>query len=161
MNPSISPSWGGPPQGARAEGRREAARSPGPLARLGEAPPQGACPPQGMGGWGWREVAEVGDPGYRDPMKLRFAGFEWSEEKNLWLKLERGLSFEEVVKAIQIGDVLDIREHPNQAKYPGQYLIVVKIRDYAWVVPCKPEGDRIKLFTAYPSRKYTKKFLRQ
>jgi len=94
-------------------------------------------------------------------MRLKFTSFEWSEDKNLWLKLERDISFEEAVKAIQRGDVLDVREHPNQVKYPGQYLIVVKIRDYAWVVPCKPEGDKIKLLTVYPSRKYTKKFLRQ
>ncbi len=94
-------------------------------------------------------------------MKLRFTEFEWSEEKNLWLKLERGVSFEEVLKAIQKGDILDIRRHPNQDKYPGQYLIVVKIKDYAWVVPCKLEGDKIQLITAYPSRKFTKMFLRQ
>ena len=84
-------------------------------------------------------------------------------EKKLWLKLERGISFEEVLKAIQKGDVLDIRIQPNQDKYPGQYLnrVKVKIKDYARVVPCKPEGDKIKLITAYPSRKFTKTFLRQ
>ena len=94
-------------------------------------------------------------------MKLNFTGFIWSEEKNLWLKLERSISFDEIVEAIQEGHLLDFREHPDQFKYPGQYLMVVKIRDYAWVVPCKPEGDKIKLITAYPSRKYTRKFLRQ
>ncbi len=33
------------------------------------------------------------------------------------------------------GDVLDILEHPNQEKYGGQRVLVVKVEDYVYLVP--------------------------
>jgi hypothetical protein len=35
---------------------------------------------------------------------------------------ERGISFEEVVTAIEAGAILDILPHPNTAKYPNQEI---------------------------------------
>ncbi len=55
--------------------------------------------------------------------------FSWSSEKNESLKGERGVSFEEVVFYIERGDLLDILEHPNQERYPGQRIFVVNIDD--------------------------------
>lgn len=43
--------------------------------------------------------------------------FTWDAEKNEKLRMERGISFEEIVFHVERGDVLDILEHPNQEKY--------------------------------------------
>lgn len=87
--------------------------------------------------------------------------FEWSEEKNQWLKQYRQVSFEAVQMAIQDeGGLLDIHQHPNEAKYPHQRRLVVRIESYVYVVPCVPrEGDVWFLKTIIPSRKATKEFL--
>jgi uncharacterized DUF497 family protein len=41
--------------------------------------------------------------------------FKWDAAKNEWLKLNRGLSFEGVVAAIEDGKLLDDVEHPSAA----------------------------------------------
>jgi hypothetical protein len=46
--------------------------------------------------------------------------FTWSPEKNAQLLAERQLCFEAFVVAIEAGDLLDVLEHPNQQRYPGQ-----------------------------------------
>ena len=45
--------------------------------------------------------------------------YEFSPDKNNWLKKERGLSFDEIIAAIENDELLDVLIHPNQAKYPG------------------------------------------
>ena len=45
--------------------------------------------------------------------------YAWSLEKNDLLKQERDISFEEVVLNIQLGNEVDLFEHPNQERYPG------------------------------------------
>jgi len=85
--------------------------------------------------------------------------FDWSEEKNNWLRTARGISFEEIVVAIEEGGILDILEHPNPSKYEGQRLYVVSVDNYAWVVPFVEKGDVRFLKTAFPSRKLTKHYL--
>ncbi len=83
----------------------------------------------------------------------------WNAEKNQQLMSERGVSFEDVLFALQSGGLLDDGPHPNRGKYPNQRLLVVRIDDYAWLVPYV-EGEReIFLKTVIPSRKATKKFL--
>ncbi len=86
--------------------------------------------------------------------------FEWSEEKNQWLKQYRQVSFEAVQMAIQEeGGLLDVHKHPNETKDPQQRL-VVRISEYVYLVPCVPkEGDVWFLKTIIPSRKATKEFL--
>ena len=85
--------------------------------------------------------------------------YVWNEEKNQRLKSERGVSFEEIIVHIAIGDVLDIVEHPNPEKYKGQRIFIVKMRDYAWLVPFAESEDEIFLKTIIPSRKATRKYL--
>ncbi len=87
--------------------------------------------------------------------------FVWSEEKNQKLKAERGVSFEEVVVHIAAGDLLDIVEHPHPEKYRGQRIFIVKIHNYAWLVPFVESENEIFLKTAIPSRKATKRYLRE
>lgn len=86
--------------------------------------------------------------------------FSWSYEKNELLKKERKVSFEEVVLCIEKGQLLDILEHPNQEKYPGQRIFVINIRGYVCLVPFIETEDEIILKTIIPSRKATKKYLR-
>ena len=61
--------------------------------------------------------------------------FSWNNEKNESLRQERGVSFEEVIFHIERGDLLDILEHPNQERYPGQRIFIVNIDGYAYLVP--------------------------
>ena len=86
--------------------------------------------------------------------------FSWSAEKNELLKKERKVSFEEAVLCIEKGKLLDILEHPNPEKYPGQRIFVINIREYACLVPFIETDDEVMLKTIIPSRKATRKYLR-
>ena len=57
-------------------------------------------------------------------------------------------------------DVLDVIEHPNQDEYPGQKIAIMKIDDYAYLVPYVQSGEEIFLKTIIPSRKATNKYVR-
>lgn len=83
--------------------------------------------------------------------------FEWNQRKNIWLKRERDISFEEIVFAIENGYLLDEMEHPSKR---NQRLLIVYSKDYVHVVPyVKGEGDSIFLKTIIPSRKAYRKYL--
>ena len=86
------------------------------------------------------------------------SAFDWSNEKNEWLKTNRGVCFEQVVILFEREDVLDILEHPNQEVYPGQKIAVVRISDYTYLVPFVEEGDTIFLKTIIRSRKASSKY---
>jgi uncharacterized DUF497 family protein len=85
--------------------------------------------------------------------------FAWNSEKNELLKAERGISFEEVVLNIQLGNEVDIFDHPNQERYPGQQISVVVIEGYAYLVPFVENEEEIFLKTIIPSRKANKQYL--
>jgi uncharacterized DUF497 family protein len=87
--------------------------------------------------------------------------FSWNNEKNERLKKERGVSFEEVVFHIERGDLLDILEHPNQERYPGQRIFVINIDDYAYLVPFVEGEGEVFLKTIIPSRKAANMYLRR
>ena len=84
--------------------------------------------------------------------------FRWNHEKNDRLKRERAISFEEAVLAIERGGVIDVLEHPNAARYPGQRIMVVAIKGYAWLVPFVEQPDHFFLKTMIPSRKATRDY---
>ena len=85
--------------------------------------------------------------------------FAWNSEKNELLKAERGISFEEVVLNIQLGNEVDIFEHPSQERYPGQQISVVVIEGYAYLVPFIENEEEIFLKTIIPRRKATIQYL--
>ena len=85
--------------------------------------------------------------------------FRWGPEKNEQLKLERGVSFESMVVAIEAGCLVDILAHPNPAKYPNQKVLVVASDGYAYLVPFVEEADHFFLKTVIPSRKATRDYL--
>ena len=87
--------------------------------------------------------------------------FSWSSEKNENLKRDRQVSFEEVVFHIERGELLDILEHPNQERYPGQRIFVVNIDNYVYLIPFVENDSEVFLKTIIPSRKATRIYLMQ
>jgi uncharacterized DUF497 family protein len=88
--------------------------------------------------------------------------FVWDFEKDRRLRRERGIGFAEIVFLIETeGALLDVLEHPNPSRYPGQRIFVVQRGDYAYLVPFVEEGERIVLKTIIPSRKATRDYLRE
>jgi uncharacterized DUF497 family protein len=85
--------------------------------------------------------------------------FRWGAEKNAELQSERGLSFEQVVVAVEAGGLLDVVSHPNPTRYPNQRVMVVAWDGYAYLVPFVEEADHYFLKTIIPSRKATRDFL--
>jgi uncharacterized DUF497 family protein len=86
--------------------------------------------------------------------------FRWDNDKNQWLRKNRGVCFEQVVILMEREDVLETIEHPNQNRYPGQKIAIVSIDDYAYLVPYVQENEDISLKTIIPSRKATNKYVR-
>jgi uncharacterized DUF497 family protein len=85
--------------------------------------------------------------------------FAWDEAKNEKLKAERGVGFEEIVLHIERGGLLDILEHPNQARSAGQRIFVVRREDYVFLVPFVEDEKAVFLKTIIPSRKATKEYI--
>lgn len=85
--------------------------------------------------------------------------FEWNKEKNEILKKSRNISFEEIVDAIQNGGLLNRFKHPNNQKYPNQFIFHVQFENYVYSVPFVEENNKIFLKTIYPDRVATKLYL--
>ena len=85
--------------------------------------------------------------------------FRWNHEKNEALKIERGISFEEMVLAIEVDGLLDELRHPNPEKYPNQSVLVVALDGYVYLIPYVEEPDYYFLKTVIPSRKATRDYL--
>ncbi len=88
--------------------------------------------------------------------------FEWSDTKNLQLKQERGISFEEVVYVIEQGGLIDVVSHPNPEKYPNQSVYVINIKNNIYLVPFVKDDSGVRfLKTIIPSRKATKRYFEE
>jgi len=85
--------------------------------------------------------------------------YNWNNQKNEFLKIERGISFEEIVLNIQLGNELDVYEHPNQERYLGQKISAVLVENYVYLVPFVESEENIFLKTIIPSRKATKYYI--
>ncbi len=85
--------------------------------------------------------------------------FAWDDSKNEKVKAERGIGFEDIVFHIERGDLLDVLEHPNKARYGGQRIFVVRRDDYVYLVPFVEDERMVFLKTVIPSRKATKQYL--
>jgi len=88
--------------------------------------------------------------------------FVWNEDKNKVLKQQRNISFEQIVLSIENKQIADVIEHPSKEKYKGQIYIMVNYDEYIYVVPAiiSNSGEECHLKTIYPSRKYTRKYIR-
>lgn len=85
--------------------------------------------------------------------------FNWDDKKNAFLKKTRNIGFEDIVIAIESNKILDVLNNPGE-KYENQILIIVNIRDYAYVIPAVKKEKEYFLKTIFPSRKYTNKYLK-
>ncbi|NOQ65272.1 MAG: toxin [Methyloprofundus sp.] len=85
--------------------------------------------------------------------------YNWNRKKNEILKLERGISFEEIIFHIGNGDELDVFPHPNDVRYPNQMISAVVVKSYVYLVPYVESENEIFLKTIIPSRKATKKYI--
>ena len=82
--------------------------------------------------------------------------YKWNKEKDIILKKQRGIGFENVVEAIDSGNLLDVYDHPNKQEYLKQKIYVVKMHAYVFLVSFVRDGDDIFLKTIIPSRKAKK-----
>lgn len=87
--------------------------------------------------------------------------YEFNSDKNIKLKQERDISFEEIIFYINNGGLLDTIEHPNKEKYAGQQFYVVDVDGYVYLVPFVENEEHIFLKTIFPSRKHTKQYLKE
>lgn len=86
---------------------------------------------------------------------MNIKNLKWNDEKNEWLISERGISFEELVQAIQSGAILDDIKHPTK---DHQRILLVWCQGYVWAVPYVKDEDGAFLKTAFKSRKYNKRY---
>lgn len=84
--------------------------------------------------------------------------YRWSEAKNEQLKQLRGISFEDIVLALDAGGLLEIVEHPNPGRYPRQKVFVIAFDEYVYLVPHIEEAEYVFLKTVIPSRKATREY---
>ena len=85
----------------------------------------------------------------------------WNTDKSIRLKLERGVSFEEILAAMSHGALFDIIAHPNREQYPNQRIFIVRVRGYAYLVPFVETDKEVFLKTIIPSRIATRKYLHE
>jgi hypothetical protein len=82
----------------------------------------------------------------------------WNENKNQLLKIQRNISFDDVLNKIELGEILDRKIHPNREKYPNQEIFVFEIDNYICYVPFVENKDEIFLKTIIFSRKLNKEY---
>jgi len=87
--------------------------------------------------------------------------FRWNHQKNTELKVERGITFEQMVLAIEADGLLDVVQHPNIDKYPNQLIFVVAYEGYVYLVPFVEESEYYFLKTIIPSRKARRDYLKR
>jgi len=95
---------------------------------------------------------------HRKSQKMK--SYNWNTEKNKLLRETRNISFEEIVLAISQNGIIEVYEHPNQEKYPGQKIYEIDYKDYIYLVPYLENENEYFLKTIIPSRKATKKHKR-
>lgn len=81
------------------------------------------------------------------------------DQKNVELKKERDISFEQIVLAIEGDGLLDTITHPNILTYPNQSIFVVVFEEYVYLVPFVEEAEFYFFKTVIPSRKATRDYL--
>ncbi|OGC56273.1 toxin [candidate division WWE3 bacterium RIFCSPLOWO2_12_FULL_36_10] len=86
---------------------------------------------------------------------------EFDDHKNNLLKNQRGVCFDDVIESVLDDKLLGILEHPNKSKYSHQKIMLVAINDYVYAVPYVEDSEKIFLKTVFPSRKYTKLYLKK
>ncbi len=86
--------------------------------------------------------------------------FDWNDDKNTLLKETRNVCFEDIITSIHEGKLLDIVKN-SSANHPEQYCLIVEVMKYVHIVPFAKNDDIFFLKTIYPSRKLTKKYIKE
>lgn len=86
----------------------------------------------------------------------------FNSDKNRLLKATRGVNFDDVLVAVRSNGILGDLQHP-QSRYQHQRILIVVIDHYVYAVPyvLDTKQQRIFLKTVYPSRQYTKLYLKE
>lgn len=105
--------------------------------------------------------ARCGDKRHTARYTFLVKPFRWGAEKNAELLAGRGVSFEQVVVAVEGGGLMDVLAHPNAKRYPNQRVMVVTWDEYVYLVPFVEQDDHYFLKTVIPSRKATRDYLNQ
>ena len=79
--------------------------------------------------------------------------YRWNETKNERLKRSRGISFEDIVLALDAGGLLELVDHPNSKRYPNQKVFVIALAEYVYLVPHVEEVEYVFLKTIIPIRR--------
>lgn len=80
----------------------------------------------------------------------------WDDDKNIKLKKERKISFDEIALMILEQKYVEIVEH---SKRSGQKIFLIPINNYIHAVPFVIDADNnIVLKTAFLSRKFHKQY---
>lgn len=93
-------------------------------------------------------------------LKENMKRIEWDKNKNKLLQLERNLSFEAIVVAIEQGKLVDIVSNPSK-NHIHQNVLIVEIDNYLVLVPFVEDDEKIFLKTAFRSRKVMKNYRRR
>ena len=79
----------------------------------------------------------------------------WDPQKQVKLKLERGIDLEEIKGLIENKNYFEILDNDSRV---GQALIILEYKSYVHLVPVKIEASKMIIKTCYPSRKANKKY---
>lgn len=85
--------------------------------------------------------------------------FRWSADKDAKLRAEREISFDEIVVALQAGQLLATRKHHNTDRFSHQEIYFVAVKGYVYMVPFVRDKEWIFLKTVIPTRKGVREFL--
>jgi uncharacterized DUF497 family protein len=82
--------------------------------------------------------------------------YHWNDDKDAELQEQRNVSFHTIEQEIRAGKAVDIIEHPSR---PNQMILLLDRGDHIWAVPfVVQDEENVFLKTAYPSRKYTRRY---
>ena len=80
--------------------------------------------------------------------------FDFNQQKNAQLFKDRGVTFYNVIEAIENDGILLNFEHENKEKYPNQNVMMININNYTYCVPYVIDNETWFLKTIYPNRKF-------
>mgnify|MGYP003483218859 CR=1 FL=1 len=81
-----------------------------------------------------------------------------NSDKNQKLLEERDICFEDIIVAINSGNLLSVRKNSSE-NHQSQDVLIVEIDEYVYYVPFVKNGNEYYLKKIIPSRKLTKEFL--
>lgn len=85
---------------------------------------------------------------------------KYNEHKDQILKATRDVSFDEAIASLKSGGLLEDKEHPSRT---GRRIYIIKIDEYVYIMPhvINYQSKEIFLKTIYPSRKFTKLYIKK